>query len=178
MNQLIGSAHSDAPVTRCRPTGTPIIGLPVPAAKGQRPQTWTLVARHSGACLNVGHSPSRIARGALVRGQHDAERQASGEPGFLAAVQRPDTDARGGRELLHRALGGGEPLGVRRGRCDQQPEAHAGRHRAPPRCAVAAADLRSVSMRDVGRLALRTVASASRWSLSTILAALALSKGR
>ena len=26
-----------------------IIGLPVPAAKGQRPQTWTLVARHSGA---------------------------------------------------------------------------------------------------------------------------------
>jgi len=50
-NQLIGSQHTVAPLCRCRPNGTPIIGLPVPIAYGHSPHTCTVVPRHmSGAC--------------------------------------------------------------------------------------------------------------------------------
>ena len=54
MNQLIGSQHMVAPDRMFRPIGTPTIGLPVPAANGHIPQTWTVVPRHSaGACTYV-----------------------------------------------------------------------------------------------------------------------------
>jgi hypothetical protein len=58
MNQLIGSQHMVAPDRMFRPIGTPTIGLPVPAANGQSPHTWTVVPRHSaGACRYVEYPP-------------------------------------------------------------------------------------------------------------------------
>jgi hypothetical protein len=48
-NQLIGSQQTVAWDRRSRPIGTPTIGVPEPAMKGHSPQTWRVVARHSGA---------------------------------------------------------------------------------------------------------------------------------
>lgn len=46
-NHEMGSQQSVAPVCVCRPSGTPIMGVPVPTANGQSPHTWTVVPRHS-----------------------------------------------------------------------------------------------------------------------------------
>ena len=48
-NQLMGSQQTVAWDRRSRPIGTPTIGVPDPAMKGHSPQTWRVVARHSGA---------------------------------------------------------------------------------------------------------------------------------
>jgi hypothetical protein len=47
-NHAIGSQHTVAAVTRCRPIGTPTIGEPDPAEYGHSPHTCTEVPRHSG----------------------------------------------------------------------------------------------------------------------------------
>src|SRR5687767_11087180 len=57
-NQLIGSQQSVAPDSMFRPSGTPTIGVPVPAANGHRPHAWTVVARHwSGGWTRVTAPP-------------------------------------------------------------------------------------------------------------------------
>jgi hypothetical protein len=48
-NQLMGSQQTVAAERRSRPMGTPTIGVPDPAMNGHSPQTWRVVARHSGA---------------------------------------------------------------------------------------------------------------------------------
>ena len=46
VNQLSGSPQTVAPVNRCCPSGTPVMGAPEPAANGHSPQACTVVARH------------------------------------------------------------------------------------------------------------------------------------
>ena len=47
-NQASGSQQTVAPVSRLRPSGTPMVGVPPPTANGNSPQTWVVVPRHSG----------------------------------------------------------------------------------------------------------------------------------
>ena len=90
-----------------------------------------------------------------MRGQHDAERQAGGERASWSR-RRAGADPRGRREVVDRAAGGVEPLGVRHGRGDQHPEVD-----QPGAVRLLAAPWPrrtccSVSIRDDGRFALRT----------------------
>jgi hypothetical protein len=48
LNQLSGSQQTVAPVSRLRPSGTPMVGEPPPTANGNSPHTCTVVPRHSG----------------------------------------------------------------------------------------------------------------------------------
>src|SRR5690242_3142559 len=100
--QEIGSKHTVAPWYRCRPIGTPIIGVVEPVPNGHRPHTCTVVPRYSvGVSTHEARPPPGPgnprplgSRGpALVRvpivpfserdhrvfGQHDAGRQAGRE---------------------------------------------------------------------------------------------------
>lgn len=56
-NQLMGSQHTVAPVCRCRPSGTPVIGDPLPIAKGHSPHTCTVVPRHISGGWRYGDDP-------------------------------------------------------------------------------------------------------------------------
>ena len=47
LNQEIGSKHTVLPVKRCRPNGTPTIGVPDPMENGHNPHTCIEVPRHS-----------------------------------------------------------------------------------------------------------------------------------
>ncbi|WP_329484297.1 hypothetical protein OG555_19305 [Kribbella sp. NBC_01484] len=48
MNQLIGSQQIVASFLRLRPSGTPIMGAPLPTGNGHSPHTWIEVPRHRG----------------------------------------------------------------------------------------------------------------------------------
>jgi hypothetical protein len=46
-NHDTGSQQTVEPVSRLRPSGTPIMGDAAPAANGHRPHTWFVEPRHS-----------------------------------------------------------------------------------------------------------------------------------
>src|SRR5688500_18027581 len=73
--QEIGSKQTVAPVYRCRPIGTPIIGVVEPVPNGHMPHTWTVVPRYSIGASTYDNRPPpgpaypvRVRRGIRIAG--------------------------------------------------------------------------------------------------------------